>query len=143
VSQKINRGKGVAELISALQGRELDARYLGYFECFNQRLFFEAHEVLEGLWLGERGKADDAFYKGLIQFAGAFVHVQKGRVQPARSLLKLAAANLRRYAPRHQRLNVAAVLEMIARCEETLRNSGARSGSATFPEFPRLGIETG
>ena len=55
VSQKSPK---IATIIHSLQGREFDAHYLGYFECFNQQLFFEAHEVLEVLWLGRRGQAD-------------------------------------------------------------------------------------
>src|SRR5438105_6879363 len=39
----------VAALIYQFQGREFDAHYLGFFECFNRQEFFEAHEVLEEL----------------------------------------------------------------------------------------------
>src|SRR5688500_13861280 len=33
----------------------LDPRYTGYFTCFNLGQYYEAHDVLEDLWLGERG----------------------------------------------------------------------------------------
>ena len=87
--------------------------YLGFFECFNSQKFFEAHEVLEKLWLPNRQESDGRFYKGLIQLAGAFVHVQKGRTGPATSLLKLARANLEGYPHTHQGLDLAAVRELI------------------------------
>src|SRR5262249_26033089 len=83
VSRKSAR---IAAMIENLRGNALDAHYLGYFECFNQQLFYEAHDVLEELWLGHRGQANDLFFKGLIQLAGAFVHLQKGRLQPAGAL---------------------------------------------------------
>ena len=47
----------IAALIASCQGRELDAHYLGYFECFNRGLFYEAHDVLEELWLPNRNGA--------------------------------------------------------------------------------------
>ena len=59
------------------QGQVLDAHYLGYFACFNRGWFYEAHDVLEELWLANRTGPNYAFYKGLIQLAGAFVHLQK------------------------------------------------------------------
>ena len=88
----------IAELISARQGQEFDAHYLGYFDCFNTGLYYEAHDVLEELWLKEgKSGVNYAFYKGLIQLAGAFVHLQKDRFGPAIALFHLAETNFRRY----------------------------------------------
>ena len=108
----------IARLIEACQGRDLEAHYLGYFECFNQGLFYESHDVLEELWLKDRHGPDGAFFKGLIQFAGAFVHLEKHqtarpRLRPAAALLKLARASLQRYPAVHRRLDTAALLESI------------------------------
>src|SRR5215468_10563354 len=100
-------------MIENLRGSSLDAHYLGYFECFNQQLFYEAHDVLEELWLGQRGQENDLFYKGLIQLAGAFVHLQKNRLQPAAALFRLAQNNLSKYPSPHEQLNVILVLELI------------------------------
>jgi hypothetical protein len=91
----------------------LDPHYGGWFACFNRGDFYEAHDVLEDLWLRERGGGNDRFYKGLIQLAGAFVHLQKGRLRPGDALFRLAESNLTGYAPRHARLNVEVVLEVI------------------------------
>ena len=108
----------IAALIESCRGRDLDAHYLGYFECFNRGLFYEAHDVLEELWLAQRVGPNHAFYKGLIQFAGAFVHLQKHTAQrprlcPSAALLKLARANLSPYAPLHERLDVTCLLKAI------------------------------
>src|SRR6266702_2966293 len=84
-------------MIESFRGQELDAHYLGYFDCFNRQLFYEAHDVLEDLWLPDRHGAAGNFYKGLIQLAGAFVHLQKNRLRPAAALFKLAQANLEKY----------------------------------------------
>lgn len=93
----------------------LDPHYAGWFACFNRGQFYEAHDVLEALWLKERGRPDDRFYKGLIQLAGAFVHLQKNRLRPADALFRLAEFNLQPYAPRHHRLELGLVLALITR----------------------------
>lgn len=103
----------IAALIQSRQGLKLDAHYLGYFDCFNQQLFFEAHEVLEELWLPHRGQPRDLFYKGLIQLAGAFVHIQKRRRQPALALFRLARENLRRYPLTYEGIDLGAILKLI------------------------------
>jgi len=93
--------------------QDYDARYLNYFERFNRQRFFEAHDVLEALWLPERQGPNGAFYKGLIQLAGACVHWQKNRPGPAVALFGLARANLNKYPATHEGLNVKGVLAMI------------------------------
>lgn len=102
----------IAALIESFRGRDLDPHYLGYFECFNQGLYYEAHDVLEPLWLLDRHGRNGAFYKGLIQFAGAFVHMQKHtpslpRLKPGAALLRLALENFAGYPAAHEQLDLA------------------------------------
>lgn len=107
------KNEKVAAIIEQFRGPGLDTHYLAFFECFNQGLFFEAHEVLEQLWLPQRHQPDGLFYKGLIQLAGAFVHLQKGRPQPAAALLRLARRNLKLYPHVHHQLDVAGLIALI------------------------------
>jgi len=92
---------------------KLDAHYAGYFELFNQQKFYEAHDVLEHIWLKDKHGANGSFYKGLIQLAGAFVHLQKNRLRPSAALFKLARTNLEKYPNPHEHLDVKMVLELI------------------------------
>src|SRR3954453_13472269 len=112
----------IAEIIEQFQGRDFDAHYLGYFECFNRRLYFEAHDVLEELWLADRSGPNYSFYKGLIQLAGAFVHLQKNRLRPSAALFKLADANLQKYPNTHEHLDLADVLCLIERWAAALES---------------------
>jgi hypothetical protein len=105
----------IAALAAPFAGQRQDARYLAWFDCFNRGLYFEAHEVLEELWLPVRGEPVGDFFKGLIQLAGAFVHVQKGRAGPAVALLNLADANLGRFPNWHEGFPVWQVRTQIAR----------------------------
>jgi predicted metal-dependent hydrolase len=107
------KSERIARLVGNGHAAGLNPFYEGYFDCFNRGQFYEAHDVLEQLWLKDRQGANGAFYKGLIQLAGAFVHLQKGRLRPSAALFKLAGANLGLYAGTHERLAMPAVLALI------------------------------
>ena len=132
----------IAALIEECRGQALDAHYLGYFECFNRQLFYEAHDVLEELWLADRKGPNDAFYKGLIQLAGAFVHLQKNRLRPSAALLKLARANFEKYPPVHQHLNVRQVSKVIDEWLEQIESHGFAVNPLSSAKPPRLGLLT-
>jgi len=117
------KSESIAKLIEGLQGN-YDAHYLGFFQCFNRQDYYEAHDVLEELWLTCKGQPDYLYYKGLIQAAGAFVHMKKQREYPthhvhgkrlpaAGRLLTLALTNLRTYPGVHLNLDVAHVCMLL------------------------------
>jgi predicted metal-dependent hydrolase len=128
----------IAAMIESFQGQELDAHYLGYFDCFNRQLFYEAHDVLEDLWLPDRHGADGNFYKGLIQLAGAFVHLQKDRLRPAAALFKLALANLEKYPPFHKQLDLKMVKALAQKWLSELERSGFSRNPLTVASVPHL-----
>jgi predicted metal-dependent hydrolase len=101
----------VHALLAAIPSGESDPCYAGYFALFNRGFFYEAHDVLEARWLPARQQPEGDFYKGLIQLAGAFVHLQKNRLRPAAALFKLAAANLEKYPSPYQRLETNRLLQ--------------------------------
>src|SRR2546423_3309564 len=116
----MSKGERISRLVAELVGGDVDpARgeivnhpyYRAYFQCWNDQRYYEAHDVLEQVWL-KKDTADDDFFKGLIQAAGAFVHLQKNfeqpthpkhgrRLGPAVRLFRLAEKNLSSFAPQH------------------------------------------
>lgn len=130
----------IASIIEHCQGQSLDAHYLGYFECFNRQLFFEAHEVLEELWLADRHGVNGNFFKGLIQLAGAFVHLQKERLGPATALFKLARANLQQYPSLHERLDTGGVLALIEEWVGRLHPPHLPFPGLSSANAPKLGL---
>ena len=64
-------------------------------EEFNERRFFEAHEVWEELWLAS-AEPDKTFLQGIIQIAAAFHHHLRDNNRGACSLLQ---AGLHRVTP--------------------------------------------
>ena len=61
----------VATLLESVEAGPHDPHFAGYIRCFNEQNFYEAHDVLESLWLQDRNGQDGDFFKGLIQFARA------------------------------------------------------------------------
>jgi predicted metal-dependent hydrolase len=131
----------IAQLIQQFQGQQLDAHYLGYFECFNRQLYFEAHDVLEELWLAQRQGPNYAFYKGLIQLAGAFVHLKKNRLRPAAALFKLADANLEKYPASHEQLRVDKVCALIHDWQHRLEKGNFELNPLIHGHEPELKLE--
>jgi predicted metal-dependent hydrolase len=122
----MKKGQKIQAFVESLStGSIHDPCYEGYFLCFNEQKYYEAHDVLEHLWLKEKGAAHQ-FFKGLIQLAGAFVHLQKQfrrpehptdgrRLRPAWRLFKLAQTNLEPYFPAYLDLDVRSVLQLCAK----------------------------
>jgi len=128
----------ITAIVERFRGREFEAQYFAFFECFNQGLYFEAHDVLEEIWLPRRAEPNGLFYKGMIQLAGAFVHLQKGRLRPADALFDLARANLERYRPLHDRLDVNSVLELIGSWRRKLQEGDFEINPLNLNSQPKI-----
>jgi predicted metal-dependent hydrolase len=120
VSKKNER---IARAVEAFSDSADAAHYLAYFDLFNRGLFYEAHEVLEKIWLPQRKDDNGDFYKGLIQLAGAFVHLQKDRLRPAAALFKLAQSNLNKYGQIYEGLRLGPIRLLITQHLEAISSS--------------------
>jgi len=144
----MNKAQKIAEFIEkqeVISFLPLDPHYLGYFTCFNRKQYYEAHDVLEQLWLKTAG-ADHLFYKGLIQLAGALVHLQKQfqdpghrvhgkRLGPAMRLFRLSEKNLAPYRPFHLHCNTDTLCKLASRLAFSIENSGQQK-NPWDPERP-------
>lgn len=146
----MKKAERIAALVTQLgttSQQELDPRYLGFFQCFNQQRYYEAHDLLEDLWLELRNSPhpqNSRFLKGLIQLAGAFVHLQKQRLRPehpkdgrrtrpAARLFGLAANNLAEYRPVHMDLDVEALCIFCLKMKVTIEETGENPWQPTSP----------
>jgi predicted metal-dependent hydrolase len=136
-----NKHERIAALAAAFEGHGVDPRYAGYFLLFNQQKYYEAHDVLEDLWLPARRAENGNYYKALIQLAGAFVHLQKNRLRPAAALFKLAHANLETYPDIHERLNLAAVRLLIFGWQTQLERNEFIKNPLTPSNVPQLALQ--
>ena len=131
----MKKGQKIEALVASLNtGSTHDPCYEGFFICFNEQKYYEAHDVLEHHWLEEKGSPHQ-FFKGLIQLAGAYVHLQKQyrrpehatdgrRLRPAWRLFRLAQTNLSPFLPTFLDLDVRAVLELCSCNMLALEESG-------------------
>ena len=138
----MNKGERISRFVSDLVGETADPDkidivnhpyYRAYFQCWNERRYYEAHDVLEQVWLN-KNSSDNNFFKGLIQAAGAFVHLKHNfehpahpkhsqRLRPAVRLFALAEKNLSIFAPRHHRLDVAALCQLLREHADQIEES--------------------
>ena len=131
----------IATMIESHRGQKVDPHYAGYFHCFNRQQFYEAHDVLENLWLADKHGPNGAFYKGLIQLAGAFVHLQKNRLRPSAALFKLARTNLEKYPHRHDHLDLKMVQALIEHWLRDLEDKNFETNPLHTKHAPKLALE--
>src|SRR4029077_6440456 len=152
----------ISQFVAGLVGGDVDSEHIeirqhpfyhAYFRCWNEQLYYEAHDVLEQLWLNT-DTADDNFFKGLIQAAGAFVHLQKKfehpthakhgrRLRPAVRLFELAEKNLSPFAPLHHALDVGALLELLRTTRERIIAADFKSNPWSPQKAPKLRLGRG
>jgi hypothetical protein len=87
---------------------------IAFHEAVEAGRYYDAHEILETFWISYRGDDRD-FYKGLIQAAVALHHAAQGNTAGARSVARRASRRIAPFAPRHQGVDVAAMLERLSR----------------------------
>jgi len=104
---------------------------------FNERYFFEAHEILEDAWRKERGEPR-LFLQGLIQICAAYHHLQNGNMVGAVTLLERGAAKVRGYPVGYLGIDTASLLAHV----EAHRDEIERAQRGEEPErpldFPRI-----
>ena len=122
--------------------------YRAFFQCWNEQRYYEAHDVLEQVWLKTETNDDD-FFKGLIQGAGAFIHLQKNfehplhpkhgrRLRPAVRLFLLAEKHLTPFAPVRHAFDVAAFLTLLRAHREKIVESDYQLNPWSPERAPRL-----
>jgi len=147
---KHDRVAAFVETLASSPGSAHHPCYAGFFVCFNAGDYYEAHDVLEHLWL-DCADSNRPFYQGLIQIAGAFVHLKKQharpshpvdgrRLPPADRLFALGMRNIAPFAPLHLSLDVAGVLLLCADWRARLSHSGFRENPWSPANAPRLSL---
>ncbi len=157
IKLSMNKGERISQFVAELGDGDVDPGqtdvakhpfYRAFFHCWNEQRYYEAHDVLEQLWLETKSRDAD-FFKGLIQAAGAFVHLQKRfehpshakhskRLPPAARLFQLAHKNLSSFAPRHHGLNVAALCQLLRAYTDQIVASGYKTNPWSPQAAPKL-----
>jgi uncharacterized protein len=102
-------------------------------QLFNERQFFEAHEVLEDVWRAAP-IPEKKFLQGLTQLAVAFHHYSTGNTVGCRSVMARAIRNLSEYPEGLLNMRTEEIIEAVAPCQLALEES------RPLPQFPKLKI---
>ncbi|HET9341780.1 MAG TPA: DUF309 domain-containing protein [Candidatus Eremiobacteraceae bacterium] len=102
-----------------------------FIECWNDARFFEAHEVLEGLWMRTR----DEFQRGLIQLAAALYHIQRSNLKGARTMCDRALSRLNQKSNHPTPIEAKALIDFASRVRKELSDS---NGADLIASRPRL-----
>ena len=160
IKLSMSKRERISQLVAELGGDDVDPGqtdvakhpfYRAFFRCWNEQRYYEAHDVLEQLWL-KTDSSDADFFKGLIQAAGAFVHLQKRfehpshpkhsrRLAPAVRLFRLAESNLSKFAPRHHRLDVAAFCQLLHAYADQIVASDYKTNPWSPETAPKLKLD--
>jgi hypothetical protein len=155
----MTKGERISRFVTDLEGdapvvAETDVAanpfYRAFFTCWNEQRYYEAHDVLEHLWL-DTNSEDADYFKGLIQAAGGFVHLQHHyqqpthrvhgrRLGPAVRLFRLAEKNLTPYAPMRHAFDVAGLLALIARTADAVVSSNYARNPWSPAHAPQLSL---
>ncbi|MFQ5720104.1 MAG: DUF309 domain-containing protein [Acidobacteriota bacterium] len=121
-----------------------DPRYQQYWRHFRSGEFWDAHEVLEGLWL-EVGGADKEFYQGLIQAAASLHHLARGNMHGAEKLASTARVKLEPFGSAHHGLQVESFLLGLDACLQGARAEARGQETLDHPRLriPRVDLATG
>lgn len=88
-----------------------------FIDTFDSGKYWEAHEILEEVWKEDR----QDFYKGLIQVAAAWVHLQRKNRSGVLKVLPRALRYLENYLPNYQGWDLKQLVSDCRRCLRSLR----------------------
>lgn len=102
-------------------------QYQRGIRLFNEREFYDAHEVWEDAWRESAG-LEKKFLQGLIQAAVALHHHSTGNVAGACSLMERARKNLAGYPPEFAGIRVSELLQSLGEWRAALECGKAMPG---------------
>jgi predicted metal-dependent hydrolase len=98
---------------------EWGSHYLSGLDLIRSGDFFAAHEELELVWRAAAHEERD-FFQGLVHVAVAWYQAGRGNRRGCERQLEKAARRLAPFVPAHRGVDVAAVLDQVARAQRTV-----------------------
>ena len=149
----MNKRERISDFVRSLESASTEGSsqnyYTAFFQLWNAQKYYEAHDVLEQLWLVEENAELARFYQALIQAAGAFVHLQKNfeqpshpkhgrRLRPATRLFALALGNLEGLPDKFHQLDLTSLRKLLAGTREQIMAGDFRSNPWSPERAPKL-----
>tara|TARA_B100001094_G_C17965213_1_gene687514 strand:+ start:285 stop:668 length:384 start_codon:yes stop_codon:yes gene_type:complete len=86
--------------------------FLDGLKLFNEKKFYEAHEIWEDLWTEYR-QVDDKFIQGLIQLSVGYFHISNINKRGAVSLFNKSLSKFELFKGIHRKINVDLIIKNI------------------------------
>lgn len=121
---------------------ELPPGVMEGIRLFNQRRFYEQHEVIEHEWHAERTEIR-VLYQGILQIGVGFHHILNGNHKGAITLLTDGIAKVERFLPQALGIDTARLVREASSCLEQITVLGERNSTAfereTIPHIHFIG----
>lgn len=118
----------------------MDERFYQGIRDFNERRFFEAHDILEDLW-HEYREEDRLFLQGLIQIAVGYYHFENRNLKGAHSQFRKACTKLEPYQPDHKGVQIGELLHSVSTCQDAIeRAERGEQGLLDTVEIPTITV---
>ncbi|WP_071460552.1 DUF309 domain-containing protein [Bacillus massilinigeriensis] len=114
---------------------EYPMEYYDFFISFNQGEYYSCHDLLEDMWMEEKG---NLFLKGLLQLSVALYHYSYGNVKGTRIMMAVAKEYLLPYRPKHWGLNLETVISFIEECLSIIPDKVDTVPYSAIGSLPRL-----
>jgi len=149
----MNKRERISDFVRSLDSAASEGSsqnyYTAYFQLWNAQKYYEAHDVIEQLWLVEKNTELARFYQAFIQAAGAFVHLQKNfqhpshskhsrRLPPATRLFELALGNLEGLPNEFRALDLVRFCELLRRYRDEIVAADFRRNPWSPDTAPKL-----
>ena len=106
---------------------------------FNNEAFFEAHDILEDVWMDIRGKSR-LFFQGLIQLSIGYYHLTCENYTGADHLLTRGVSKLESYEPAMWGVQIQPLLVQVDVTLKALRQTNEGAHPVSFWTFPKIEI---
>ena len=96
-----------------------DSLFIKGVEYFNDKKYYDAHEVWEELW-SDYSLKDALFIQGLIQVSVAYFHITNLNLKGANSLFNKSLPKLKKFGSTHRKFDVKAFILNIEKSRDYL-----------------------
>ncbi len=119
------------------------AGLLAGIDLFNQREFFDCHEILEDIWRADRDPVR-LLYQGILQIGVGFYHLGNGNWRGAIALMTRGIDKVERCGTRCMGVETAKLVDESRLCLSLLHRLGAeRIGEFDWSLVPVIAVERG
>ncbi len=116
---------------------------LAGIELFNQREFFDCHEILEDIWRADRDPVR-LLYQGILQIGVGFYHLGNGNWRGAVALMTRGIDKVERFGTRCMGVETAKLVDESWRCLSLLYRLGPeRIAEFDWSLVPVIAVERG